>query len=860
MEQDATTREGPPLSSRLVRRLGLAAFGGLALLGLLAYFLVVHYRSARALRENLIAQRAQEAQLHAVALGNLFDAAAETMRNVAVSAEVDAYFKNRDLGMSMEYGLRLTLVPIAERLRTAVEDPGPRDRPVLARAVVLEEGGELLASSDRSAAPSATAAELARSRGLAEGIRFTGDGRGLLVVQYCRFKGRVVARAVGWLSPSALAAVLPAGQRPELILADADGSTLPPGGSPVVRAALDTVPPAGHAVEISDPAGPYLAVRVPVPGHPYTLVQIDRADELMGALSPGQSVLGLTAAALAVLLGAALAFVFSGRSLLLEARLEESVHSRRELEAQHRALQREVTARQRLEAAHARLAQAVDQAAEAIALTAPDGTFEYVNPAFERITGYGPGALRGPAELDAGDAEDDEPTLAAAFGTPSEWVGEVKVRRRDGAVVLLEVVLSPVRGPSGETVSRVLAARDVTEEHRLREQLRHSQRLEAVGTLAGGVAHDFNNLLSVINGYAGMALSSLPGDHPARDDVKEILAAGGRAATLTRQLLAFGRRQVLRPEVVDLNEVVGGIEKMLRRLIPENIELLTRPAASLRRVRIDPGQLEQVLVNLVVNARDAMPGGGRILVTTADVVLVDGDNRLDHETPPGAYVRVSVSDNGAGMDEQTRARCFEPFFTTKAPGKGTGLGLSTVYGIVRQSRGIVRVESREGEGATFELYLPVADGEAAAVRGPAAGQRAGPARPGETVLVVEDEAQLRELLRSRLAAQGYNALAAADGVQALEVAAAHGGRIDVLLSDVVMPHLSGPELARHFRQRFPGAVVVFMTGYAEEAVARHGSLADAAAVIEKPAGLESVTAVIRSLLDAAAEPVGIVRH
>jgi PAS domain S-box-containing protein len=841
------------LAARLARRLGLVAVGALALIGLLAYFLVVHYRSARTLRENLMAQRAQEVRLHAAAVRSLLDSAEEAVRNAASSSEVDAFFKNRDLGMSMEYGLRLTLVPIADRLRAAVEDTGPRDRPVLSRVVLLEEGGPPLAASDRLVDPTAQA-ELASARELVEGVRIGPEGRSLLVVRRCLFKGRVVARLVGWVSPQALEGVLPRGQRPSLVLADGDGGTFPPGSSAqIVEAALESVPPDGAEVELPDPTGAHLVVRVPVPGQPFTVLQIDRASELVGSLSPLQSVLGLTAAALAVLAGAALAFFFSARSLVLGTRLEESVHSRRELEEQHRALQREVAARQRLEAAHARLAQAVDQAAEALALTGPDGTFEYVNPAFERITGYALGDLHGPAELDASDPE-EAPTLGAAFESPSEFAGQVKVRRRDGAVALLEVLLSPVRGPSGETVSRVLAARDVTEEHRLRDQLRHAQRLEAVGTLAGGVAHDFNNLLSVINGYAGMALAGLPADHPAREDVKEILAAGGRAATLTRQLLAFGRRQVLRLEVLDLNEVVGGIEKMLRRLIPENIELVTRPAPSLRRVRVDPGQLEQVLVNLVVNARDAMPRGGRIEVSTEDALLPPGDPRLDHETPPGPYVRLAVRDDGAGMDEPTRVRCFEPFFTTKAPGKGTGLGLSTVYGIVRQSRGIVRVESAPDQGAVFELYFPVHEGEVAAARGLDAGQRAGPARPGETVLVVEDEAQLRELLRTRLSAQGYNTLAAAHGAEALEMAAAHTGRIDVLLSDVVMPQLSGPELARRFRERFPGAAVVFMTGYAEEAVARQG-LADAAAVIEKPSGLESVTAVIRDVLDAAGERV-----
>jgi len=301
--------------------------------------------------------------------------------------------------------------------------------------------------------------------------------------------------------------------------------------------------------------------------------------------------------------------------------------------------------------------------------------------------------------------------------------------------------------------------------------------------------------------------------------------------------------------VLDLDEVVGGIEKMLRRLIPEDIELATRRARGLRRVRLDPGQLEQALVNLVVNARDAMPGGGRIEIATEDVILREGDGRLGPDASPGAYVRLSVRDDGAGMDEATRARCFEPFFTTKGTGQGTGLGLSTVYGIVSQSRGFVHVESAPGAGATFELYFPATEEVPVVRAGPEAPARAGPARPGETVLVVEDEAQLRELLCTRLSALGYGILAAADGAEALDLAGRHEGQIDALLSDVVMPRLSGPELARSFRTRFPAAVVIFMTGYAEEAVARHGAIGEGDLVIEKPGGLDAVPAVLRSLLD-----------
>ncbi len=712
----------PFVALRGIRRLGLAAVGATALLALLASFLYVHYRSAYTLRQNLLAQRAQEANLHAAAVGTLLGSVQAAVRFAAASSEVDAFFKNRDLGMSMEYGLRLTLVPLAQRLRAAVEGQG--GRVLLARLSLVDEDGTLLAESGPGPGDDDTRDE---------GFHLGPEGRDLTVVQPFRFKGRVAAHLVGTVAPEALRAVLPQDGRSWVRLVDQDGGLLrieQGWHSPLDRiAGLDAVPPDGREVEIEDAAGSFFAVRVPVPGHPFTLVQVDRTADLVGSLSPLQSVLGLTAAALAVLLGAAMAFIFSGRSLLLAARLEESQRSRRELEEQHRALQREVAAREKLE-----------------------------------------------------------------------------------------------------------------------EQLRHAQKLEAVGTLAGGVAHDFNNLLSVINGYAAMALSELPDGSAGREELQEILAAGGRASILTRQLLAFGRRQVLRPEVLDLDDVVGGVEKMLRRLIPESIELVTSRAPELRRVRLDPGQLEQALVNLVVNARDAMPQGGRIVVATENVVLHEGDPRLGPGAEPGAYVCLSVKDDGMGMDEETRARCFEPFFTTKAPGQGTGLGLSTVYGIVSQSRGFVRLESTPGKGSTFELYFPATEELPGLRAGPAALARVGPARPGETVLVVEDEAQLRELLCMTLSALGYTVLEAGDGAEALEIAARHE-RIDALLTDVVMPRLSGPELSRAFRTRFPEAVVVFMTGYAEEAVAEHGALGEGDLVVEKPGGLEAVPAVLRSLLD-----------
>jgi PAS domain S-box-containing protein len=843
-----TPERSAPLWLLLCRRLGPAAAGAAALVGLLAYLLVLHSRSAHALRDDLLSQRAQEARLRAAAVAHLLAEASEDLRNLSSSSELSAYFEARDLGMSLRYGLGLSLVPVRERLEDTVAPEEAGEAPALSRLFLFDEEGRLLASTAGQGPGPAEREELL---GGADGVHLAREGRELVATRTYVFKGRRAGLLVGWLSPERLREVLGRDGVTSLALLDEAGRPyLPEGGAAGGLAAAGgarLLPADGAVAQLEGGKGGLLAVRVPLAGHGFTLLQLDSA-EILGRLSPWEDVLGLGAAAAAVLLGVALAFHSSARSLVLRVRLAEAQRGEAELKEEHRALQREVEARQRLEAAHARLALAVEQAAEAIALTDPAGVFEYVNPAFQRMTGWSPGEVRTAAELDLGE-RGGEPTLAGALASKAEWRGEVRVRRCDGAVLSLEVMVSPVRCPAGEVVSQVLVARDVTEERRLREQLRHTQRLEAVGTLAGGVAHDFNNLLSVINGYAAMALGALPEDHPVREDLSEILAAGGRAAELTRQLLAFGRRQVLKPEVLDLNAVVAGVEKMLRRLIPEDIELCTEPAAELRRVRVDPGQLEHVLVNLVVNARDAMPSGGRIRIGTANALFFEGDPRLEQGTQPGEYVRLSVADDGNGMDEGTVARCFEPFFTTKPAGKGTGLGLSTVYGIVTQSHGMVRVESRPFQGATFELYFPVAeDGPAAVVARPAP-LPAGPARPGEAVLVVEDEPQLRELLRARLSALGYLTLTAADGAEALELAIRQP-RIDALLSDVVMPHLSGPELARRVRALFPSMVVVLMSGHTQEAVARQGTIDGGAAVIEKPDGLDSVATVLRGLLDA----------
>jgi PAS domain S-box-containing protein len=389
--------------------------------------------------------------------------------------------------------------------------------------------------------------------------------------------------------------------------------------------------------------------------------------------------------------------------------------------------------------------------------------------------------------------------------------------------------------------------RDVTEQRHLEEQFRQAQKMEAVGQLAGGIAHDFNNLLTAILGNTQLLLRELPPGDSKRGDVEEIRKASERAASLTRQLLAYSRRQMLQPEVLDLNVVVAEMDKMLRRLIGEHIALVASLAPDLGRVRADPNQIEQVIVNLAVNARDAMPDGGKLTIETANVNLDETFAQAHLGAVPGSYAMLAVTDTGAGMDAAVRTHLFEPFFTTKEVGKGTGLGLATVYGIVKQSGGYISVYSELGRGSSFKIYLPRIATPAATPAGPPKG---GPARGSETVLVVEDEPAVLTLSRRALEAQGYVVLAASDAAAALRVVERHGGTIHLLLTDVVMPGLSGRELADRLVAQRPGIRVLYMSGYPGDAVVQHGTLPSGSAFLQKPFSPDGLARKVRDMLDA----------
>ncbi len=400
--------------------------------------------------------------------------------------------------------------------------------------------------------------------------------------------------------------------------------------------------------------------------------------------------------------------------------------------------------------------------------------------------------------------------------------------------------------PSGALSAGVVVTfLDVTDQKQLEHQYQQSQKMEAIGRLAGGVAHDFNNLLTVINGYADMLLEDLPPDDPSRPSVTEIRRAGARSAELTHQLLAFSRRQILAPRVLDLNAVVADAEGMLHRVIGEDVQLTTDLAAGLSAVKADPGQIQQVLMNLAVNARDAMPQGGQLHIETRNLELDEDYSRLHPDAGSGPHVMLSVSDSGSGMPEEVRVRLFEPFFTTKAPGKGTGLGLATVYGIVRQSGGHVEVETDLGMGTTIRVCLPVTTEPAA----DAVAVRDMPAGGTETILVVEDEAQVRGLLRQILSSSGYAVIEASDGAAATRLAADHQGPIHLLVTDVIMPGMGGRLVAERIRQQRADVRVLFLSGYTDDAVVRHGVSQDGVNFLQKPFTPAMLTRKVRDVLD-----------
>lgn len=493
------------------------------------------------------------------------------------------------------------------------------------------------------------------------------------------------------------------------------------------------------------------------------------------------------------------------------------------------------------------------------------GTVHVWNPAAVRMFGWTEAETVGHPNPLLSSGRNPELRAACDLVLHGERFSNAEIcgRTRAGSEIFLAFSGAPLLDAQGEIASMMAIMTDTTDAkkaeealHRSEENLRQSLKMEAVGKLAGGVAHDFNNLLSVITGYSELLLTRTDGRDPARREIEEIHKAGERAAVLTQQLLAFSRRQVLKPKRLRMDEVAENLGKMLRRLIGEDIDFITESQEDLWTVRADPSQIEQILMNLCVNARDAMLAGGKLVVSTANVTLETPLVERELTIPPGRYATLRVADNGNGMDEEILSRIFEPFFTTKDLGKGTGLGLATVYGIVKQSEGYIRVVSAPGEGTTFSVYLPAAEGEEPETEEDLPKAECGGPAGKWTILLAEDEEMVRELAIEIFQEAGYTVLDAPNGADALAISDRYDGCIDLLVTDLVMPGMNGIELARRVCDSRPGIIVLFMSGYAEDARERLGDLDEGRAFLQKPITPTKLSRIVREIFSerAAATP------
>jgi len=533
------------------------------------------------------------------------------------------------------------------------------------------------------------------------------------------------------------------------------------------------------------------------------------------------------------------------------------LHRGQELQTTSKNLQDQISKRKKAEGKARRIEERFRLLVEgakdyAIHMLDPQGKIVTWNEGATNVLGYSKKEIIGhhfsilyeQEDIDSGKPETDL-QKAAIEGKLEE---EGRRVRKDGTGFWADVSITPLRDKQQELRGFSHIMRDITSKRKLEDQLHQSQKMEAIGVLAGGVAHDFNNLLTTIMGNADLAILDLETNSPIYQYMKDIRKAAQVAASLTRQLLAFSRKELIQPEVLDLNQVIMNLEKMLHRLIGENIEVVTAYAPDLWRVKADPGQIEQIIMNLAVNARDAMPKGGRLTIETANVEQDEGYFR-DHgiENKAGSYVMMAVTDNGIGMDKETQKRIFEPFFTTKEMGRGTGLGLSTLYGIVKQSEGHIWVYSEPGKGTTFKIYLPRVEEDTEAAK-----TKLSPTlslEGSETILVVEDNEMLRELIKEMLEGYGYTVLVTQGGKEAVGIATSHDGPIHLLLTDVVMPGMNGREVAKQLQSIVAEIKVLYMSGYTEDSMGHHGVLDSGMNFIQKPFSLQVLGRKVREILD-----------
>jgi len=944
--------------------------GGILLVVCIFGLLFLNFRASSDLRKNLLRQFRQEAELEEKTLRYFFSDAMGRINTLSRSREVDVFFENKALGMSMEYGLTLSLPPIRSHFLDVVQNHLIQGKPVFLRIVLIDKSGNLLvdAAEDAAAKTAASWASFLSPPHRKATILAAPDGGEVTVSTAYYLRGRYEGQIVAWINPKVLMGLLRDDRLPGRIAYLTTVSNEVPSmfrGSflsefrvlPMLPSSPDA--PTEFPLEMRDgTTRTMVGIRLPIEGTPYSSVLMADAPDTLGRLTPQHLFAGMGLGTALVLAGCAYLFFLTVRSSLLKERLEHSVLREEALqssEARFRALienaqdaivvidergavrfaspsiervtgyspaemlgtsvfdrldssdmsrnlsllsmaianpgaflpkpreimfrhkdttlrnlefvgrnfltdsriggivlnVRDITERRKAEKSQTLLSRAVEQAGEMILITDTQGIIQYANPAFEKITGFSIQEALGktPRILKSGKHPlEYYRSLWDALARGETWSGNFVNRRKDGTTYEEVAVISPVRDSEGRIINYVAVKRDVTSEKQMEEQLLQAVKMEAVGKLAGGIAHDFNNLLTGIMGYSELLLQGIGSNSGMEDHLQEIRKAAERASALTRQLLAFSRKQIIQPRLLDLHAVIANLDKMMRRVIGEDIELSTVTAKDLWKIKMDPGQIEQVILNLAVNARDSMPQGGKLAIETSNARLDHLYARKHQSVKQGEYVMLAVSDTGCGIPREIQHRIFDPFFTTKEQGKGTGLGLSTVYGIVKQNMGDVWVYSEPDKGTTFKIYFPREDG--APEKAPREDRGVAEAERGwQTLLVAEDDDMVRELIRAILTGSGYKVLDAKDGMEAWEIAQRYKDPIHMLVTDVVMPRMGGRELANLFTGKLAGAKVLFLSGYTDDSIVRHGVLEAGVEFLQKPFRTTDLVQRIQSILD-----------
>ncbi|OPX98740.1 MAG: Blue-light-activated protein [Syntrophorhabdus sp. PtaB.Bin047] len=862
-----------------VRMVGVAVVGMPLVLAILC-LLYSHLRTEMDLKENLLRVRHHTVERRASALSHFFADRMDDLVHLKHSREVAMCFENRAPGTSVEYGLKQNLVMIRKLFFDLMKRKQIGDDTIYARLAYIAADGRYLAdTATASREPQKGMAAVLRnvlsSGGKRGRVSMSRDAEYFMVATTHEHRGEPRGHIVGWIRPGIVYRhILGADESAQSSYVICDGD-----GNPLLISNIAAAYPVHPNMIRSLPAGGYrefslgngtgsseakmVAYRIPVPDTTYSLVHLCPAEKIYGTLASADRVATVSLLVIALLAGTA----FTVRSMMLKTSVDELERKVNERTADLRRLnedlrqevsEREVVIRS-LEEAEKRYRSIFENAVEGMFQTMPDGRVISVNPALALMHGYG-----SPKEM-VSELSGVAERLYADEGRRSEFVRlmeengaafhfETRTCRKDGTVNWVSMNARNVRNEKGETLYYEGSVEDITERKSLESQLLHSQKMEAIGTLAGSIAHDFNNILTAIVGYGNLLQLRMQRDDPLRTYADRILFSSQKAIDLTRSLLAFGKKQPveLRPQRVGV--LIEGAGKLLKRLLTEDIDLRMDSIDGDAVVMADRTQIGQVLMNLATNARDAMPGGGTLAIEAKRMVMGNDFVRLHGYGSPGGYVLVRVADTGAGMDERTMKKVFEPFFTTKAEGKGTGLGLSIVYGIVKQHNGYINVESEPGKGTTFSLYFPeVQTGEA--VEAEAAQVPLNIRTGSETILVAEDNAEARSFLTEVLSVSGYTVIETVDGNEALRTFSDNRDRIALVISDVVMPGRNGKELREEIRKIRPDMKILFTSGYTRDVLLFKGIHDKAADYISKPLSPNDLLGKVREMLDEHPDPV-----